>query len=249
MPNTKVRSISPTVICANGDFEKLKTMLAEQIKLNQSTRLFVPLGPLAIRNALAGKISENQQIARMQRIVQLSTQNGLKVISAYDAKHARKGQTEMNQKPKGSTRSNFEIEYDKIVGDYNEGNSGNSSLDLLFGKKLYYTKLAAIDSGLQQLLASHPDEKTLVVTKPYFAAYVMEVLRVPTKNYHGVSPHGAIPPMPRELVQAKRYLEILKNPSKAKRAPKKVTLVEPKLKLNKSNSKRTIPLNRRHGRR
>jgi len=246
MPNTKVQAVSPTVICANGDFKKLETLILEQIKLKKSTRIFVPISVSAVRNGQAGKLSSNQQIARLQQIVQLAKVNGLQVISAYDAKHARKGQNEMNQIPRGSKRSNFEIEYDTAVGEYGPGNSGNPATKALFEKKLYFTKLAAVDSGLRQILAARPDEKTLVITKPYFAAYVMEVLRVPTKNYHGVSPHGAIPPMPQELVHAKNYLATIRNPIKSKAVQAKTT--KTKLKLAPQTSKRTKTLNRRHGR-
>jgi hypothetical protein len=220
-------------------------MFGEQIKLNNSTRLFIPLGPLAIRNALAGKISENQQIARMQRIVQLASENRLQVISAYDAKHARKGQVQMNQKPKGSQLSNFEIEYAKSVGEYEPNNSGNPLTKALFEKKLYFTKLAAIDGGLRQIRASNPDEKTIIVTKPYFAAYVMEFLRIPTKKYHGVSPHGAIPKMPQEIVHAKNYLGRTKTPKKSKTLEIKP---RPLPKPTSATSKKTIPFNRRRGR-
>jgi hypothetical protein len=245
MPNTKVPAISPTVICANGNFEKLEQLIKELIILNKSTRLFVPLRPLAIRNAFEEKISKNQQIARIQKIIQIAREHGLKIIPAYDSKHALRGQKELNEKPKGSNRTNFEIEYSKRVGLYGEGNSGNQAIRELFEQQMYFNKLAAIDGGLRQIYASNPDEKTIILTKPYFAAYVMEFLKIPTSKYFGVSPYGTIPKMPPEIVQAKRHIQNLK-----KRTKQTQIKLHPKPKIKTPiPQQKTHRFNKKHGRR
>jgi hypothetical protein len=235
IPNTKVPAISPIVICSNGDLRKLDTLINEQIRLKQTNRVFVPLTPAAIRNALAGKISQNAQIARMQKIVIIANGQNIRIISAYDLEGQKRGLKHLNEKPKGSQRTNFEIEYDMALGNYTSKNEGNQKMEALFGKKAYFEKLAAIDGGIKKILASKPDSRTMVITKPYFSEYVMEALRIPAKNYFGVTPHGKPVPKSQEIMLAKKYLQIIKR--KVKPVPKKIV---PDRKIRPKIQKRVL---------
>jgi hypothetical protein len=248
MPTTKAFAISPTVVCANGDFRRLEKLLITQITQNKTNRLFIPIAPELVKLAKEGKLSKNAQIARMQRIVQVAISKGVRVSSAYDTHAKAMGEKLLNQKPKGSKRTFFEMEHDIALGDYSSVNESNKKLQLLNSKKAYFEKLSAIDGGLRKAIKSNPDERTMIITRPFFAAHVMEMLKVPAKKYQGITPHGKVPAKPDIIKAAELYLKHLKKQQRSKPAPKLRSRPIQKGRSN-TNSRRTIPLNRRHGKR
>jgi hypothetical protein len=203
MSSAKVPAVSPFVLCEKGNLKTVSKQMQSLIFQQNLTRVFVPLTPVAIRNARSGKISENEGIARLQKLCQIAFENKLRVVSMYDKSIALKGQKKLNRKI-GPKRTEFDLRYDKALTKYD--GKGNKEMNLLFGEKFYFDKLAAIDIGLKKIKKNNPSKESLILTKQFFAPFVLEKLRIPSSNYFGINPYGKIPEKSVELKLAMNYL-------------------------------------------